>query len=177
MKIDQTIILGMLLACGVASPAGARSVPAAAQLLESHNFERRVMGAAPLAWDAGLAAAADTYANELARTERWGHSAPNQRVGQGENLWMGTRGAFSFAAMMADWTSEKRFFRAGVFPNVSRSGSWHDVGHYTQIVWPGTSRVGCSLRSSPRWDYLVCRYSTPGNAMGERVGRTSLAAR
>jgi hypothetical protein len=128
-------------------------------------------------WDRGLAAAADAYAAELARTGRWGHSAQNRRPGQGENLWMGTRGAFHVDGMMGDWTSEKRMFRAGQFPHVSRSGSWADVGHYTQIIWPRTTRVGCALRSSRSWDYLVCRYSSPGNMMGERVGAPRYAYR
>jgi hypothetical protein len=90
---------------------------------------------------------------------------------------MGTRGAFPLDGMMADWTSEKRMFRSGRFPHVSRSGSWQDVGHYSQIIWPGTRRVGCAVRSSARWDYLVCRYSSPGNMMGGIVGAPRYALR
>jgi hypothetical protein len=84
---------------------------------------------------------------------------------------MGTRGAFSLEHMMANWASEKRMFRPGVFPNVSITGNWSDVGHYAQIVWPGTRRVGCGLKSSARADYLVCRYADPGNVIGQAVGR------
>ncbi len=123
MKIDRVLACGLLLACSSASLAYPRYSPVAAQLLEAHNVERRAIGAAPLVWDARLAAAADAYALQLARTGRWGHSAPHQRAGQGENLWMGTRGAFSATHMVRDWASERRAFRPGVFPNVSRSGS------------------------------------------------------
>ena len=143
----------------------------AARLLQAHNAERAPFGAQPLAWDPSLAVAADAYATELAATGKWGHSAPHQRVGQGENLWMGTRGAFSLEHMMANWASEKSMFRPGVFPNVSTTGKWEDVGHFSQIIWPGTRRVGCGLRSSARDDYLVCRYTEPGNVMGETVPR------
>ena len=83
---------------------------------------------------------------------------------------MGTRGAFSLEHMMGNWASEKSMFRPGIFPNVSTTGNWSDVGHYVQIVWPGTRRVGCGIRSSARDDYLVCRYAEPGNVIGERVG-------
>jgi hypothetical protein len=90
---------------------------------------------------------------------------------------MGTRGAYSLGEMMSGWTGEKRMFRAGVFPQVVRSGSWHEVGHYTQMIWPATRRVGCSVRSSGRSDYLVCRYSSPGNVTGQRVGAERFASR
>lgn len=177
MKLNMALAPALVLVCVSASSVEASSAPVAARLLYAHNMERASVGAAPMVWDARLAAAADAYAAQLARTGRWGHSSSYTRPGQGENLWMGTRGAFSLDRMMADWTSEKRMFRAGVFPNVSRSGSWQDVGHYTQIVWPATRRVGCSVRSSRGFDYLVCRYSAAGNAMGQRVGRQLYAAR
>ncbi|HWH17287.1 MAG TPA: CAP domain-containing protein, partial [Allosphingosinicella sp.] len=65
--------------------------------------------------------------------------------------------------------AERRYFRAGVFPNVSSSGNWSDVGHYTQMVWRGTTSVGCALHQSPRWDFLICRYAPSGNVVGQRV--------
>jgi hypothetical protein len=90
---------------------------------------------------------------------------------------MGSRGGYRTSEMAQSWSAEKRMFRAGIFPNVSRTGSWGDVGHYTQMVWPATNRMGCSLRSSAHWDYLVCRYSNPGNLVGARVGSMRMAAR
>ena len=120
-------------------------------------------------WDRGLAAAADEYAFQLARTGRWGPSPSATRPGQGENLWMGTRGAFSVDQMVGAWASEGRMFRQGSFPSVSRTGSWEDVGHYTQMIWASSTRVGCAMRSSARNDYLVCRYSPAGNVMGAAV--------
>ena len=96
-------------------------------------------------------------------------TAPPGR-GVGENLWMGTHGAFGPEAMVGGWASEKRLFVPGIFPNNSRSGNWSDVGHYTQMVWPTTLRVGCALASTPRTDYLVCRYALAGNIDGRWVG-------
>lgn len=177
MRTVSASALAVLLACSIVTTVNARPSTYAARLLQAHNAERATQGTVPLAWDPGLAAAADAYARQLAATDRWGHSQPHQRPGQGENLWMGTRGYFTPESMVGDWVSERRMFRAGTFPNVSRTGSWSDVGHYTQMVWPQTRRVGCAVRSSANWDYLVCRYSSPGNVMGGRVGRTSVAAR
>lgn len=149
----------------------------AVRVVAAHNRFRAAEMATPALWDASLAAAADGYAAELARTGRFAHSAAGSREGQGENLWMGTRNGFSFERMVEDWGSEKRMFRAGQFPSVSSTGRWEDVGHYTQIIWPTSVRVGCAVRSSAEWDYLVCRYGQGGNVFGDRVGMVGLAAR
>ncbi len=68
------------------------------------------------------------------------------------------------------WSSEARNFVPGVFPNVSRTGNWFDVSHYTQVIWPTTTRVGCALASNGRNDYVVCRFSPAGNIDGKSVG-------
>lgn len=149
----------------------------AMRMVAAHNRLRAGVSVPPMAWDAALAASADVYAAEMARTARFAHSPRAIRPGQGENLWMGTRGAFSLDRMIADWGSEARMFRAGQFPNVSTTGRWEDVAHYTQIIWPTSVRVGCALRSSARYDYLVCRYGKSGNVDGQPVGFPQLAAR
>jgi hypothetical protein len=168
---------GPLLATAQPMPASFASGSIYQRVVRSQNGERERLGLRDLAWDPALAAAAASYATELAETGKWEHSPSETRQGQGENLWMGTHAAFSPEEMVGDWVVERRLFRSGTFPNVSRSGSWHDVGHYTQLIWPTTDRVGCAVRSSADWDYLVCRYSGPGNVMGDRVGPLVLASR
>jgi hypothetical protein len=147
-----------------------------ARILAVHNAERRQVGAAPLVWDVELGNAAAAYAQQMAITGQFQHSNRAARRGVGENLWMGTHGAFGPEAMVGGWASEKRLFVPGVFPNNSRSGNWSDVGHYTQMVWPTTLRVGCALASTPRTDYLVCRYALSGNIDGRWVGPQAMAS-
>ena len=148
-------------------PQDLRNLPA--RLLALHNRERAAIGAAPLTWDSQLAAAAAGYGPALARLGRLAHSAPSSRPGQGENLWMGSRAAFSIEEMVGSWVAERQLFRPGVFPQVSASGHGTDVAHYTQMIWPATTRVGCALHQAPQWDFLVCRYAPPGNVVGQRV--------
>lgn len=170
------IPLALLAAAGIASRAAAQASFASqfpARILAAHNVERARAGVPALSWDNALGSAAAAYAQQMAMSGRFAHSDRSARVGTGENLWMGTHGAFSVEAMVGGWASEKRFFNAGVFPNVSRSGDWEDVGHYTQMIWPTTTRVGCALASTPRIDYLVCRYAGPGNIDGRPVGYAS----
>jgi hypothetical protein len=82
---------------------------------------------------------------------------------------MGTAGAYRLEEMFGAWAEEKRLLRAGAFPNVSTSGRWQHVAHYTQIIWRSTARVGCAVHRDGRWDYLICRYSPAGNVFGQRV--------
>ncbi|MEP6983510.1 MAG: CAP domain-containing protein [Sphingomicrobium sp.] len=166
-------VLSLLAAAAASSPAAAQSSFAAnfpARILAAHNAERARAGVPPLVWDNGLGTVAAGYATQMAMTGRFAHSDRSLRRGTGENLWMGTHAAFSVEAMVGGWASEKRFFTPGTFPNVSRSGSWEDVGHYTQMIWPTTARVGCALASTQRLDYLVCRYAGAGNIDGRPVG-------
>lgn len=163
-------VAGLATAASGASAASTLTIPPATavgmRIVIIHNQARSAAGVAPIYWDASLAAAADAWAAELARTGRWGHSPAPTRPGQGENLWMGTRGAFTIDEMVGSWAGEARWFKPGVFPDVSRTGRWEQVGHYSQMIWRGTTRVGCALRSSAGNDYLVCRYSPAGNVMG-----------
>ena len=167
----------MLWACllvGAASgPADAASrfrlstVPE--RIVAAHNMERSTFRIAPLRWDNRLAAQAASYARWLAGSGLFRHSDRRSRGGAGENLWMGTSGAYSIEQMIAGWTSERRMFIPGIFPNVSRTRSWHDVGHYSQMIWPTTTVVGCGLANGRGTDVLVCRYGPAGNVDGRPV--------
>lgn len=136
------------------------------RLLHAHNLERAQVGVPPLAWDPALAAAAASYGPQLARLGRLEHSPRAGRPGQRENLWMGTAGAFTPEQMVGSWTAERALLTRGTYPAVSASGRWQDVSHYTQLVWPTTTRVGCAVHRASSQDYLICRYSPPGNKDG-----------
>jgi len=167
------ILLALLAAASASAPAAGQASFAAqfpARVLAAHNAERSHVGVLPLVWDNALGTSAAGYARQMAISGKFEHSDRSQRRGTGENLWMGTHGAFSVEAMVGGWASEKRFFVPGTFPNVSRSGDWEDVGHYTQMIWPTSQRIGCALASTPRIDYLVCRYAGAGNIDGHAVG-------
>ena len=121
----------------------------------------------PLQWDPDLARAAISYGRALAASGRLQHSPKSTRPGQRENLWRGTANAYSTEQMIANWVAEKRNFRGGIFPDVSRTGDWRDVSRYSTMIWRTTASVGCGVYKTRKWDYLICRYSPPGNIDGQ----------
>ena len=138
-----------------------------ATMLAEHNDARRAYGSTPLVWDEGLARDAARYAARLADRGTMAHD-PQKGVipRQGENLFMGTRTAYSFRTMARLWVDERRWFKKGRFPDVSTKKPASLVGHYTQIIWPSTERFGCALDANRKEDVLVCRYLPAGNYFG-----------
>lgn len=159
----------MALAAPLLIGATGRLTSLDARLLAAHNRERMTAGVAPLAWDSALAAEAAAWGETLAASGEFEH-APDSGDDdpQGENLWAGTRGAYAPEEMVEGWIEEKKYFRAGRFPDNSLTGDYADVGHYTQLMWRETDRVGCALAEGSDEEILVCRYRTAGNVVGER---------
>jgi hypothetical protein len=166
-----------LLACmafALASAASAQPVAKDAmgdlawRVLAAHNRERSAVGAPPLRWDAELAAHAASYGPVLARLGTLVHSRRESRPGERENLAMAWHGTMSPEGLVGMWSKEKQLLQPGLFPAVSRTGQWEDIAHYTQMVWPTTTRVGCAIYAAD-WDYLICRYSPPGNIDGKPI--------
>ncbi len=154
----------------IATPtSSAPSDQTESRLLAAHNSERARAGAAPLIWSEELEDEAREWAQELMATGRFAHD-PSMH-GHGENLWSGWGSRnFTPEEMVGEWIAEKANFRPGVFPNVSRTPNWTDVGHYTQLIWPGTTHVGCAIVARGDRAVLACRYAPPGNIDGQRIG-------
>ncbi len=139
-------------------------------MLAKHEEARRAVGVPALVWDDKLAARALDYARELARTRRFQHAPqPMGPAREGENLFTGTRDAYSYAEMIQYWIDEQKWFVNRPAPEFSTTGDGEAVAHYTQIIWRTTKRVGCALASNDRDDYLVCRYSPAGNVIGSKA--------
>jgi len=141
----------------------------AQRLLAAHNKARAEAGVPPLVWDRDLAAGAAASGPMLTRLGRPVHAPRLGRNCPLENLLQSTRGGRTLEEMVAYWVSEKRDYKPGTFPNVSRTGNWFDVAHYTQVVWRTTRRVGCAVHSDAQYDWLICRYTPPGNTDGRPV--------
>ena len=162
----------LAIAAVLALPAQAQAPGVSAssfegRLLSAHNRERARFGFVALSWSPALAQQAASWAQDLSRRGAFEHS--RERQGAGENLWMGTSGYYGPEAMIGAFIKEGQYFRPGKFPDVSTTGNWADVGHYTQLIWPATRELGCAVASTGSKDVLVCRYFPAGNMRGQQV--------
>lgn len=114
------------------------------EILAAHNGYRAELQISDLVWDDDLATHAQAWAQSLADANKFEHSPGDTRPGEGENLWGAGPNDYPFSFMIGGWGSEKRYFKNGIFTDVAVPGkSWEDVGHYTQIIWRNTLKVGC----------------------------------
>ena len=83
------------------------------------------------------------------------------RLADGENLAGGTSGALDPASSTEMWYREvdQYDFRKGGFSMAT--------GHFTQVVWAGTQRLGCGMTTCKGLDIIVCNYDPPGNVHGQ----------
>ncbi|KAL6761456.1 CAP domain-containing protein [Haematococcus lacustris] len=129
---------------------------AQADILALHNGYRKAHQVPPLTSSAALTSAAQSWANRLAASCTFEHA---RGTGQGENLASGHR---SWTEVARGWYNEVRQYNYGA------PGFGMSTGHFTQMVWKGTTQLGCASamsKCSSRTIY-VCRYSPPGNVQG-----------
>jgi hypothetical protein len=143
------------------------------EIFKAHNDARFLYGSQPIVWDPELARGAADYARQLTVLDRV-HAPREGRRDVRENLLQSLRGGRSPKEMVGVWVGERRYFKPGVFPDVSTTGDWARVGHYTQMIWPTTVRLGCAIHSDMKFDWTVCRYSPPGNKDGVAMGPRAL---
>ncbi|KAF7555608.1 hypothetical protein G7Z17_g2036 [Cylindrodendrum hubeiense] len=129
--------------------------------LDAHNSARSDVGNADLVWDAALAADAQEWATHLVSLGSLEHSSVED---QGENLYMQYTTDSPYTNAVAAFVAEKSSYNGEVIT----STNYLTFGHYTQVVWKDTTKVGMAIASGTSGEvYVVARYSLPGNYMGE----------
>ncbi|XP_075951235.1 cysteine-rich venom protein TEL1-like [Anarhichas minor] len=140
------------------------------KIVNKHNQLRR--GVQPTAsnmlemsWSSEAAANAQRWANTCSMN----HSPESNRVistsGCGENLYMSSQ-QDSWNDAIQDWYDEVKDWRYGV-----GSTNGGVIGHFTQVVWYRSNKVGCAVAYCPNSSYkyfYVCQYCPPGNLQYSR---------
>jgi uncharacterized protein YkwD len=96
-----------------------------------------------ISWSSNLQASAQDYANRLQASGAFQHSGS----GVGENLYRGGGGCTGAVDM---WMAEA----GNYYGQPIGSGNFGSYGHYTQILYPAVSQVGCGVAGST----VVCHY-------------------
>lgn len=134
-----------------------------AGITAAHNAVRGAHGVGDITWDDDLAAVAQAWADGC----QWGHNdgrSDNYPGYVGENIY-GSSGVPTGQAVVSAWASEEADYDY-------ESNSCSDVcGHYTQIVWADSTKLGCAIASCPGGqvaNFVVCNYAPGGNYQGQR---------
>jgi len=142
-------------------------------VIGTHNMLRARHGVPNLSFDATLASHAAKYAKKLCETKTFKHDTGElRRYKEGENLYYGrTSTQIDVCIATYKWYNEvndMEWSKLGTFYNFMPIPT--NLGHFTQLVWKSTSRVGCGTayrkEGSTYHTYIACRYKTPGNVQG-----------
>ncbi|NXI98449.1 CRVP protein, partial [Psophia crepitans] len=134
-------------------------------IVDTHNTLRR--GVKPTAsnmmkmeWCPAAAENAKKWANNCTLN----HSPADMRrtnVYCGENLFMSSA-PFPWPYAIQNWYNEEKNFKYGT--GAQPQGAV--IGHYTQVVWYNSYKIGCAVAFCPNSNYkyfYVCQYCPAGN--------------
>lgn len=148
---------------GACGHAGEDEPAAVAGITAAHNAARCAVATAdplpPLAWSSEVAATAQAYADALAAE---GCPLQHSSSPYGENIFWGSA-TYDGQFVVDAWMTEESCYSGGSIGDCSCT-----CGHYTQIVWRDTTRVGCGVGACPGGGEIwVCNYDPPGNYVGQ----------
>ncbi|NXF06857.1 GLIP1 protein, partial [Smithornis capensis] len=143
--------------------------------VRAHNtFRSKVKPAASnmfrMSWDSALAKTAKAWAKKCKfkhnpNLEKPGKMHPTFQV-VGENIWTGTATIFSVDTALSSWFNEVSSY------DFSTNRCTDMCGHYTQVVWAESYKVGCAVHFCNTVEYFsqvsraahfVCNYGPAGN--------------
>lgn len=131
-------------------------------ILTEHNKERQLLKLPDLIWSNELAEYASEWALQLAEEDNGiHHRSPLQ---YGENISWFSAAPDDYSEGVSLWNDEKKYYKYKAIGN-----DWAKTGHYTQVIWKNTQRVGCgcALGASGAL-FFVCNYDPPGNYEGQK---------
>merc|ERR1711909_134007 len=170
---------------GGGSGSGDGTGNANACLADANKYRRDHRGTPLFQYDNKIANLAQAWANKLlqkmlgeirsGRSPRLQHDPNNRQYRTGENIYYSTssrKGNLDMYCKHADssWYDEIKDY--SYQSHGTKNGK--AIGHFTQMVWKGTEKVGYAVATAqdPRYSrntiaIVVAKYSPPGNYRGE----------
>lgn len=166
----------MILALALGMSGAHAGVVDGEAIVATHNKWRAEVGVGKLSYSPELAVSAQAWADHLKQTNqcKMKHSKPEGRYG--ENLY------WASALLWSDGRRELQQVSSDK-PVDSWGSEIHDYnyknnscepgkmcGHYTQMVWRESTKVGCAIAvcEDSREQVWVCQYQPAGNMVGSK---------
>lgn len=133
------------------------------EIVNLHNDLRRSVSPSAqdmlrMSWSDDIAASVQAWVDGCTLA----HGPPSSRLlngyEMGENLYY-SQSNESWTSVINTWHSEVQNY---TYPSGSTNGT--DVGHYTQVIWNSSYRVGCAVAACPNnINFYGCQYFRAGN--------------
>jgi pathogenesis-related protein 1 len=145
------------------------------ELLDIHNRAREEVGVKNIFYSASLEKRAQEYADKLALSGKFEHDPTNKtndlKTSVGENLYASTDPNVTFKEAALAWEGEKSYYHYGKIDEDGTCDKNKKCGHYTQMIWKYTTKVGCAKARYIKGSYsggavIVCKYQPVGNIVG-----------
>jgi len=129
------------------------------QTLKKHNKYRTKHGVEKLTWDEEVAEFAQTWCDNLAANDKFEHSKGS---GYGENLYK-MWGSGDDPAAGAGKKAAIKWYKEIKEYDWEKPGFTMATGHFTQVVWKSSTKLGCGISTKESSAWVCCNYSPPGN--------------
>lgn len=143
------------------------------EFVQYHNRVRAEVGVGKVTWSEDCARVAQEWADKLALSgdfQHRNHVGGQWKTVYGENLAWGGGANYRSKNGIDFWYAEKKDYTPGTPAPAHLNGPM--IGHYTQMVWRKTERIGAGVAVIQAGRYkgglvIVCNYDPPGNYGGE----------
>ena len=136
-----------------------------AEMLTRHNYYRAQHQVNNLIREGEIEAIAQNYSNYLVSINSLSHSSNkylNSKLG--ENLYFGPKYSTIGTNSVDSWYNEVNDY------DFSNPGFKSGTGHFTQLVWKGSQKLGCGVGcGSNNYCFVTCNYY-PGGNIGNQFG-------
>jgi uncharacterized protein YkwD len=166
MKVLSIFSIVVLLISSAYKPSATGEPEKMKGMVARHNYWRAKVHVGEVTWSSEVAKVAQEWADHLAkegcnmkhrpREGRWG-------TNYGENIYWSQGMDSTPDGVVDDWASEIEYFDES-----SGKCKGGVCGHYTQLVWKNTARIGCGMAKCGDQEIWVCNYDPPGNWVGQK---------
>ncbi|KAH7702472.1 venom allergen-like protein vap-2, partial [Aphelenchoides avenae] len=121
-----------------------------------------------LVYDTGIEAIAQKWAANC----KFDHSSAAERNNTGENLYM-AGGKQDLAAALKGasdlWWGELAEYGVNTTLTLTMEEFNRGIGHWSQMAWAKTTRIGCGVQQCSIGTIVVCNYAPSGNYLNQKI--------
>lgn len=134
------------------------------EIVDISNAYRKKHGSPPLVYDRNMSVYAQEWADRMASSGVFMHRPGGV---YGENLAWSSGKRWNASKAVVVWYNEGKSY------SYSKNTHQPGTGHFSQLIWKASRRVGVGVARSGLGTFVVCNYAPAGNVIGYYKGNVS----